>query len=135
MLSETAVFRPRSDVRFRVVGDEAVIVRQEQAEVIAVNEVGASVLSLLDARRSVRDLLEALLEEYDVDRESLASDVSRFLAELREAGVVVQALATRRRSTAPGTRTSCSPPWWSSPTAATWTVFSATTTSAGRGSR
>lgn len=91
MLSEAAVFMPRAEVRFRVVGDEAVIVLQERAEVIALNEVGASLLSLLDARRSFGDLLEALLEEYDVDRESLASDLSMFLSELRDAGVVEEA--------------------------------------------
>jgi hypothetical protein len=87
-MRDTAVFKPRSDIRFRVVGEEAVIVRQMDAEVIAVNEVGANILSLLDARRSVRDVLEALLEEYDVDRELLSNDVQKFLGELREAGVV-----------------------------------------------
>ena len=91
MTSDTVVYKPRSDVRFRVVGDEAVIVRQEDAEVIALNEVGASVLALLDSRRSVRDVLDALLEQYDVDRESLSRDVARFLRELRDAGVVEEA--------------------------------------------
>jgi hypothetical protein len=90
-MREDAVFRPRRDVRFRVVGDEAVIVRQEDAEVIALNEVGASVLALLDSRRSVRDVLDALLEQYDVERESLAGDLARFLSELRDAGVVEEA--------------------------------------------
>jgi hypothetical protein len=85
------VFRPRRDVRFRVVGDEGVLVRQEAGEVIAVNEVGASVLALLDSRRSVGNILDALLEEYDVDRASLSSDVFRFLAELQEAGVLEEA--------------------------------------------
>jgi DNA-binding transcriptional ArsR family regulator len=88
MTSDSAVFKPRPDVRFRVVGDEAVIVRQQDAEVIALNEVGASVLALLDSRRSVRDVLDALLEQYDVDRASLSSDLARFLSELRDAGVV-----------------------------------------------
>jgi hypothetical protein len=90
-MDESAVLRPRRDVRFRVVGDEAVIVRQEEAEVLAVNEVGASVLELLDSRRTVGDVLDALLERYDVDREALASDVARFLSELRDAGVVDEA--------------------------------------------
>ncbi len=91
MLSDAAIFKARADVRFRVVGDEAVVVRQQDAEVIALNDVGASVLSLLDARRSVGDVFEALLEQYDVDRESLASDLSRFLLELRDAGIVEEA--------------------------------------------
>jgi hypothetical protein len=91
MITVDDVFRPRSDVRFRVVGDEGVLVRQEAAEVIAVNEVGASVLALLDSGRSVGKILDALLEQYEVDRASLSSDVFRFLAELREAGVLEEA--------------------------------------------
>ena len=91
MTSESSVFRIRRDVRFRVVGEEAVIVRQENAEVLALNEVGASVLELLDSRRSVREVLDALLEEYDADRDSLSTDLTRFLGELRDAGVVEEA--------------------------------------------
>jgi hypothetical protein len=90
-MKDTAVFKPRSDIRFRVVGEEAVIVRQMDAEVIAVNEVGATILSLLDSSRSVRDVKEALLQEYDIDRESLSRDLEKFLVELREAGVVEEA--------------------------------------------
>jgi hypothetical protein len=90
-ISSDDVLRPRSDVRFRVVGEEGVLVRQEAAEVIAVNEVGASVLALLDARRSVGKVLDELLEQYAVDRTSLSTDVFRFLGELREAGVLEEA--------------------------------------------
>jgi hypothetical protein len=88
MIQDGSVFRPRSDVRFRVVGDEAVVVRQEASEVIALNDVGASVLSLLDARRTVGAVVEALLAEYEIDRDSLRGDVESFLAELEQAGVV-----------------------------------------------
>lgn len=88
MLSDGAIFKPKADVRFRVVGEEGVVVRQQSAEVIAVNAVGASLLSLLDGARSVADVVESLFSEYDVERESLRRDVERFLEELGEAGVV-----------------------------------------------
>lgn len=91
MTAESTVYRTKRDVRFRVVRDEAVVVRQEDAEVIALNDVGASVLSLLDARRSVREILDALLEQYDVEREVLARDLSKFLGELLDAGIVEEA--------------------------------------------
>jgi hypothetical protein len=91
MLNEGLILKPRADVRFRVIGDEGVVVLQEEAEVIALNEVGASIFSLLDARRSLGEVLEALLDEYDVDRESLASDLSTFVSELRDVGIVEEA--------------------------------------------
>ena len=88
MLSDNRVFRPRSDVRFRVVGNEAVVVLQDAAEVIALNDVGGSLLTLLDSRRSVGALVDALSAEYDADGETLRQDVESFLAELLRAGVI-----------------------------------------------
>lgn len=87
-MNDSTVIRPRSTIRFRVVGDEGVVVRQDSAEVIAVNDVGASILSLLDKRRTLGDLIEELLLEFEVDRESLRRDVVRFLSDLASAGVV-----------------------------------------------
>ena len=88
MIQDGSVFRPRPDVRFRVVGEEAVVVRQEASEVIALNDVGASVLALLDSRRTVAAVVEALLSEYEIDRDALRADVEAFLLELRDTGVV-----------------------------------------------
>ena len=87
-MNDSTIFRPRPTIRFRVVGDEGVIVRQDSAEVVAVNEVGASVLALLDSKRTIGDVLEQLFQEYDVDPESLRTDVMRFIDELSSAGLV-----------------------------------------------
>ena len=93
VIQDGSVFMTRADVRFRVVGDEAIVVRQEASEVLALNDVGAGVLSLLDAKMTVAELVEALLSEYDVDRDSLRRDVEGFLTELRDAGVVEEVAA------------------------------------------
>ena len=87
-MNDATVLRRRSAIRFRVVGDEGVVVRQDSAEVIAVNDVGASVLTLLDSPRSLAHIFEELLSEYAVDRDSLREDVVRFLGELVNAGVL-----------------------------------------------
>jgi Coenzyme PQQ synthesis protein D (PqqD) len=87
-MNDSTILRPRSTIRFRVVGDEGVVVRQDSAEVIAVNDVGASILSLLGERPTLAQLLEELLLEFEVDRESLRQDVVRFLSDLVSAGVV-----------------------------------------------
>ena len=81
-------FGLREDVRYRVIGEEAVVVRQEAAEVIALNGVGARVLELLSAERSVREIVEALENEYEVDRPTLESDVTTFVQEIVEAGIL-----------------------------------------------
>lgn len=124
-------FRLREDVRYRVVGNEAVVVRQEAAEVIALNDVGARVLELMSDERCIAEIVEALIGVYDVDRSTLESDVETFVGEIVEAGILEERLpsAIRRRSFVPGTTTSYSPRSSSSLTNATSTVSSATTTS------
>ena len=88
MSSLDRVLKHRDDVRYRIVGDEAVVVRQNDAEVIAVNDVGARVLELIDATNTVAQVIEKMSREYDVDRDELARDVETFVTTISEAGIV-----------------------------------------------
>ena len=82
------VFRLRSDVRHRTVADEAVVLRQQEGEVLVLNEVGAELLELVDGRRPVAGILDALHERFDVARDELEADVASFLHELEQSHVV-----------------------------------------------
>ena len=84
----STVLRRRSDVRYRHIEGEAVVVRQSSAEVLVLNEVGASVLDLADGERDVRGWIDALSEVYDTDPAVLARDVLAFAAEMEEAGLL-----------------------------------------------
>ena len=81
-------YRRKPDVRFRIVADEAVVVRQKDAEVIVLNEVGGRILELIEERLDHDVLAERLADEFDSSVEQLASDVDQFLAQLVEAGVI-----------------------------------------------
>lgn len=76
------------DVRYRIVQGEGVVIRQETAEALVVNEVGARILDLADGERSVAAIHASLLAEYEVEPEALASDLEAYLAELVEIGVL-----------------------------------------------
>lgn len=83
-----ATYRPRSDVRHRRVGSEAVVVRMEAAEVLVLSEVGGRILQLLDGETSIDEVRRQLLEEYTVEPETLETDVHDFIERLLESGVV-----------------------------------------------
>ncbi len=83
------VFRRKDDIRYRVVGDEAIVVRQNAAEVLALNDVGARVLELIDADKTLAQVIATMSGEYDVRPDELANDVQRFVAAIRDAGIVV----------------------------------------------
>lgn len=77
-------------MRFRVVGGEGVVLRQEAREVLVVNETGARVLELLDGRRDVAAVHAVLAAERDGAPEAVRRDLEGFLDELVGAGVVEQ---------------------------------------------
>ena len=82
------VYRRHSGVRYRVVDGDAVVVKQQSAELMVLNEVGARILELLDGARSLEQIREVLETEFEVAPEALAADIESFLEELLEAGLV-----------------------------------------------
>ena len=91
MIELTTRFRRSPDMRYRAIGGEGVVVRQNAGEVLVVSEVGARVLDLLETEAAAGDVLRTLAGEFDVDGSTLERDVLAFLGELLEAGIIVRA--------------------------------------------
>lgn len=83
-----AVYRVCGDVRYRVVDGEAVILRQTDGEVVVLNRVGSRCLELIDGERSTEGMVDRMLAEFEIDRDSLARDIEEFVEELRGARVI-----------------------------------------------
>lgn len=86
------VYRRAADVRFRILDDEAVVIRQRAGEVLGLNSLGARLLEAVDGTRSVGEILEVLRPDYDVEPGVLEADVLGFFDELATTGLV-EALA------------------------------------------
>lgn len=86
--SDNPVYRTKSDIRYRVIDDEAVVVRQTDAEVLVINEVGARVLALLDGKTELAAVMATIESEFDVAPDQLQQDVRAFVEEIRGAGVI-----------------------------------------------
>jgi hypothetical protein len=87
-VTASSILKPASDIRFRVVDREAVVVRQRSAEVLVMSEVAARMLSLADGVHPVAHWLDVLAGELDVDRATLESDVLGFASELAAEGIL-----------------------------------------------
>jgi hypothetical protein len=83
-----SVLRRREDVRYRVIDEEGVVVRQSAGEVLVLNDLGTRILALADGAAPVAGWIEALLTDYDVERQELERDVLAFAAELVEQGLL-----------------------------------------------
>ncbi len=87
-MNEDTVLRPASDVRFRIVDGEAVVVRQKSSEILVMSEVAARILALADGIRPIGAWVDTLAGEFEVDRATLEQDVLRFAAELAGEGIL-----------------------------------------------
>ncbi|MDH3255845.1 MAG: PqqD family protein [Acidobacteriota bacterium] len=81
-------FRLRSDVRYRVVSGQAVIIAQDAGEAIVLNEIGTRVLELIAEGLSDQDIVDALDEEFEGNRVRIRADVTDYLTDLIEAGLI-----------------------------------------------
>ena len=80
---------PHPQVSGQVVGDEAVLVLPEKGKVVVLNEVGGRIWELADGTRTVTDIVEVIVSEYQVSEEQARADVEKFIEELVEAQVLV----------------------------------------------
>lgn len=71
-------------------GGEVVILDLEGSRYYGLDGVGARVWELLSESRSVAELQQALLAEYDVDEEQCRRDLELLLAGLETRGLVVR---------------------------------------------
>lgn len=83
-----AAWRTRRDVRFRHIGGEAVVVRQDAPEVLVLNPVGARVLELLAGGEPLGAVGARLAAEFAVAPAEAEADARAFAAELASAGVL-----------------------------------------------
>ena len=77
-------------------GEEAAILNLKNTVYYGLNPVGARVWSLLQKPRSVGELRDALLEEYDVEAEQCERDLLDLLEKMRSEGLVQVSNAAAR---------------------------------------
>ncbi len=85
--------KAREDLILRNLAGEYVLMPRGEAiksfhGTVVMNELSAFVWKQLSAPMDRDALLEAILQEYDVDRETAAADLDGLLARFRELGIV-----------------------------------------------
>lgn len=69
---------------------ETVMMSVENGEYYGLNEIGTRIWELSENEIKVNDMIESLMEEYDVDRETCLADVMEFLEELGKKKLIVK---------------------------------------------
>jgi len=90
VIRKNAVFTPSKDVLFQEVGGETVLLDLASEQYFGLDEVGTRVWQLLNEGEGFAAMIDALLEEYEVERDRLEADVRDLLGSLLEAGLIEQ---------------------------------------------
>jgi predicted RNA-binding Zn ribbon-like protein len=76
------------DAAFRTYDGQATIVLPARAEVNVLNEFGSAVWNAIDGNRTLREILDSLLIDYQIGREQAEADLLEFVAQLQAHGMV-----------------------------------------------
>jgi len=77
------------------VDGEMVLLDMESENYFGLDEVGTSIWQAMQENESLKEVLDVLLEQYEVEEEMLKNDLFAFLGKLEESGLV-KVESTRR---------------------------------------
>ena len=88
MIEQTATWQLDKNVRYRRLLDEAVVIHQEKAEALVLNDTAIAFLELCDGKLKTREIITELTKKYDVEDGILAKDLAPFIEELAAGGII-----------------------------------------------
>lgn len=83
--------KPHSQTAGRVIDGEAVLILSEVSEINVLNEVGARIYELSDGTHTIRDIVQSIVDEYEVAPQQAEQDVLEFVQKLVKQQVLVLA--------------------------------------------
>lgn len=90
--ANTLAWRPflNAGVKVRQVAGEAILLDRQNRHVHQLDPVGTRILGLCDGTRAVRDIVDVLLREFDVEQDQLTADVSELLDRMKALGLLAE---------------------------------------------
>lgn len=83
-----SVMTKTSDAAYRIYDGKATIVLPGRAEVKVLNPAGSLIWDRIDGSRPLEQILDAMVEEFEISRQQAELDLVEFVTELRDSGMV-----------------------------------------------
>jgi hypothetical protein len=84
----TDIVNRNDELVFAQMGDEVVMMSQDQGEYFGLNVVASAVWDLVETPRSVSELCEGLQGKFNVSPEQCQVEVLQFLEQMKENGLI-----------------------------------------------
>ncbi|NOZ20925.1 MAG: PqqD family protein [Planctomycetes bacterium] len=88
MITTDTTIRRTSNAASRDIAGEVIILSAKDSMLHTLDEVGSAIWNLLDGPRKVEEIVNGLLDQYDVEQGALQKDVIEFLGELMDRKLV-----------------------------------------------
>lgn len=85
---DVARFSPSNDTTYAETGTDVILVNTETDQYFALDEIGSKVWVKFAAGDSLETIVEAILEEYDVEEEDLKRDLESLQQACYEQGLI-----------------------------------------------
>lgn len=76
------------EVAWRVIEGETLVITPRESALHSLNPMGTTIWELADGRLKVSEIVDAIVEEFDVDRARAEEDATAFINELLEQGLI-----------------------------------------------
>jgi len=70
------------NIAARVIDGNAYIILPEESKLFQLNDVGTFIWNMLDKSHSIEEIVDAVLDEFEVERTEAEKDVFKFLGKL-----------------------------------------------------
>lgn len=88
MLSAETVVQAAPNQIFSEIANESVILDLDKGLYYGLNEVGTQIWKLVQSSRSIESIIQVLLEEYDVSRETCTESIFALIQDLQSHGLI-----------------------------------------------
>ena len=82
MLTMNSCISKTDDVPWRIVEAEAILVNLNEGEIIHLNPAGTAIWNLINGKKTVKEIIEHIYEQFEVDKETAKKDTLDFLTKL-----------------------------------------------------
>jgi hypothetical protein len=76
---------------FSMIDDEVVMLSLKNGEYYALNSVASRIWEIIEERKTVNEILQILMEEFEVDETTCLQDTLECLADFRQKGLISEA--------------------------------------------
>ena len=88
MLNLDSIVSYREDIDTTDIDEDKVMMDLEKGQYFALNSVGSRIWELMDKPVEIKEIIDSLLEEYDISRNECEENVLEFLGKLDEANII-----------------------------------------------